>query len=158
MMSKQPRCSSSLADARDVRASPPASGVCSLARSSGYPRYPFWGSGLRWLGRCGDHAVDRCVPFISCARGNHYSCGAGRTATIIFGIGQFFWPTACRIVRGLALSLREQDFFLAARALGATRTHLITWHLIPSVLSPLTVTATFAVAQAILLEAALSFL
>jgi ABC-type dipeptide/oligopeptide/nickel transport system permease subunit len=78
--------------------------------------------------------------------------------TIIFGIGLFYWPTACRIVRGLALSLREQDFFLAARALGATRTHLIAWHLIPSVLSPLTVTATFAVAQAILLEAALSFL
>jgi ABC-type dipeptide/oligopeptide/nickel transport system permease subunit len=78
--------------------------------------------------------------------------------TIIFGIGLFFWPTACRLVRGLALSLREQDYFLAARSLGATRTHLIAWHLIPSVLSPLTVTATFAVAQAILLEAALSFL
>jgi peptide/nickel transport system permease protein len=78
--------------------------------------------------------------------------------TIMFGIGLFFWPTACRIVRGLALSLREQDFILAARALGATRVQLIARHLIPSVLSPLTVTATFAVAQAILLEAALSFL
>jgi peptide/nickel transport system permease protein len=78
--------------------------------------------------------------------------------TIIFGIGLFYWPTACRIVRGLALSLREQDFLLAARALGATDRHVIIRHLVPSVLSPLTVTATFAVAQAILLEAALSFL
>lgn len=78
--------------------------------------------------------------------------------TNMFGIGLFFWPTACRIVRGLALSLREQDFIPAARALGATRSHLIGRHLIPSVLSPLTVIATFAVAQAILLEAALSFL
>jgi peptide/nickel transport system permease protein len=78
--------------------------------------------------------------------------------TIVLGIGLFYWPTACRIVRGLALSLREQEFFLAAQALGATRVHLIVRHLIPSVLSPLTVTATFAVAQAILLEAALSFL
>ena len=78
--------------------------------------------------------------------------------TIMVGIGLFFWPTACRLVRALALSLREQDFFLAARALGATRSRLITRHLVPSVLSPLTVTATFAVAQAILLEAALSFL
>jgi peptide/nickel transport system permease protein len=78
--------------------------------------------------------------------------------TVILGIGLFFWPTACRIVRGLALSLREQDFFLAARALGATTPHVIVRHMIPSVLSPLTVTATFAVAQAILLEAALSFL
>jgi peptide/nickel transport system permease protein len=78
--------------------------------------------------------------------------------TIVLGIGLFFWPTACRIVRGLSLSLREQDFFLAAQAMGATRGHIIVRHLIPSVLSPLTVTATFAVAQAILLEAALSFL
>jgi peptide/nickel transport system permease protein len=78
--------------------------------------------------------------------------------TIIFGIGLFFWPTACRIVRGLALSLREQDFLIAARALGASDRHVIVRHLVPSVLSPLTVTATFAVAQAILLEAALSFL
>jgi peptide/nickel transport system permease protein len=78
--------------------------------------------------------------------------------TVILGIGLFYWPTACRIVRGLALSLREQDFFIAARALGATDGHVITRHMVPSVLSPLTVTATFAVAQAILLEAALSFL
>ncbi|MGI9148259.1 MAG: oligopeptide ABC transporter permease [Chloroflexota bacterium] len=78
--------------------------------------------------------------------------------TIILGIGLFYWPTACRIVRGLALSLREQDFLVAARALGASDRHVIVHHLIPSVLSPLTVTATFAVAQAILLEAALSFL
>jgi peptide/nickel transport system permease protein len=78
--------------------------------------------------------------------------------TIVLGIGLFFWPTACRIVRGLSLSLREQDFFVAAQAMGATRGHIIVRHLIPSVLSPLTVTATFAVAQAILLEAALSFL
>lgn len=78
--------------------------------------------------------------------------------TIILGIGLFGWPTACRIVRGLALSLREQDFVVAARALGAAESRIITRHLIPSVLSPLTVTATFAVAQAILTEAALSFL
>jgi len=78
--------------------------------------------------------------------------------TIILGIGLFGWPTSCRIVRGLALSLREQDFVLAARALGAPEARIIARHLVPSVLSPLTVTATFAVAQAILTEAALSFL
>jgi peptide/nickel transport system permease protein len=78
--------------------------------------------------------------------------------TVILGIGLFFWPTACRIVRGMALSVREQDFFLAARALGASTPHMIVRHMVPSVVSPLTVTATFAVAQAILLEAALSFL
>jgi peptide/nickel transport system permease protein len=78
--------------------------------------------------------------------------------TMILAIGLLYWPTACRIVRGLALSVREQDFFIAARALGATTGHVIVRHMLPSVLSPLTVTATFAVAHAILLEAALSFL
>jgi len=78
--------------------------------------------------------------------------------TVILGIGLFYWPTACRIVRGLSLSLREQDFVTAARALGASTRQVILRHMVPSVLSPLTVTGTFAVAQAILLEAALSFL
>jgi peptide/nickel transport system permease protein len=78
--------------------------------------------------------------------------------TIILGIGLFQWPVACRIVRGMALSIREQDFVVAARALGARERRIILRHLVPSVLAPLTVTATFAVAQAILTEAALSFL
>ncbi len=79
-------------------------------------------------------------------------------STVTLAIGLFGWPTACRIVRGLALSLREQDFVLAARAVGASEWRIIARHLVPSVISPLTVTATFAVAHAILLEAALSFL
>ena len=79
-------------------------------------------------------------------------------ASIIFGIGAFSWPTACRIVRGLVFSLREQDFVLAARALGVTDIRLIRRHLLPLVFAPLTVTSTFAVAYAVLLEASLSFL
>lgn len=77
---------------------------------------------------------------------------------IVVAIGLFGWPATCRIARGLALSLRERDFVLAARALGATEPRIIASHLVPSVLPTLTVTATFAAAQAILLEAALSFL
>ena len=78
--------------------------------------------------------------------------------SIILGVGLFGWPTTCRIVRGQTLSLREQDFVMAARSLGATHIRVIARHLIPLVLAPLTVTATFGVAYAVLLEAALSFL
>jgi peptide/nickel transport system permease protein len=78
--------------------------------------------------------------------------------SIVLGVGLFGWPTTCRIVRGQTLSLREQDFVMAARSLGATHVRVISRHLIPLVLAPLTVTATFGVAYAVLLEAALSFL
>lgn len=83
--------------------------------------------------------------------------GPGQTS-IVLGIGLFGWPTTSRIVRGLALTLREQDFVLAARSVGATDRRIMSRHLLPLVLPPLTVTATFAVAYAVLLEAALSFL
>jgi len=78
--------------------------------------------------------------------------------SIILGIGFFGWPTTCRIVRGLTLSLREQDFVLASRSMGARSRRVIARHLLPMVLAPLTVTVTFQVAFAVLLEAALSFL
>lgn len=83
--------------------------------------------------------------------------GPGQTS-IVLGIGLFGWPTTARIVRGLALSLREQDFVLAARSVGATDRRIMSRHLLPLVVPPLTVTATFSVAYAVLLEAALSFL
>jgi ABC-type dipeptide/oligopeptide/nickel transport system permease subunit len=78
--------------------------------------------------------------------------------TLIVAIGAFEWPTTCRLVRGLMLSLREQEFVLAARALGVSERRLVLRHIVPAVLLPLTVVATLLVAQAVLLEAALSFL
>jgi len=61
-------------------------------------------------------------------------------------------------VRGQVLSLREAEFVMAARALGARSPHIAARHLLPNLFGPLTVVATFGVANAILLEAALSFL
>lgn len=78
--------------------------------------------------------------------------------TIVIVIAIFEWPTACRIVRQLALSIREQDFVLAARATGSSSFRIMWRHVVAGVLSPLTVVATLLSAQAILLEAALSFL
>jgi ABC-type dipeptide/oligopeptide/nickel transport system permease subunit len=83
--------------------------------------------------------------------------GTGLEIVVLF-IGLFSWPEAARVVRAVVLSLREQDFVLAARALGATNGRIIRKHLIFHALSPLTVTGTFTVASALLTEAALSYL
>lgn len=78
--------------------------------------------------------------------------------TIVVVIALFEWPTACRIVRQMALSVKETDFVLSARAVGSNRWRIMRKHVAPAVLSPLTVVGTLLSAQAILLEAALSFL
>jgi peptide/nickel transport system permease protein len=78
--------------------------------------------------------------------------------SVIAAIGLLGWPGTARIVRGQVLSLREAEFVMAARALGARSRHIAVRHLLPNIFGPLTVVATFGVANAILLEAALSFL
>ncbi|MEU7870486.1 oligopeptide ABC transporter permease [Dactylosporangium sp. NPDC049140] len=78
--------------------------------------------------------------------------------TMVIAIGLFQWPVCGRIVRGVTLSLREQEFVLASRATGAGPVWLLRRHIIPAALPPVSVAATLAVAQAIALEATLSFL
>ena len=78
--------------------------------------------------------------------------------TIVLVIAFFEWPTACRIVRQMTLSVKEMDFVLSARAVGSNRWRIMRKHIAPGVISPLTVVGTLLSAQAILLEAALSFL
>lgn len=73
-------------------------------------------------------------------------------------IGLTGWMGVARLVRAEFLSLRERDFVVAARALGASDTRLIFRHLLPNALSPVLVSATLGVAGAILTESALSFL
>lgn len=78
--------------------------------------------------------------------------------TIVIGIGLFQWPVCGRLVRGVTLSLREQEYVQASRATGAGPFWIMTRHIIPAALPPVSVVATLAVAQAIELEATLSFL
>lgn len=73
-------------------------------------------------------------------------------------IGLLSWPSICRLVRGQFLSLREQEFVEAARAIGAGNGRVIFRHVLPNAVAPITVAATFGVAAAILTEAGLSFL
>jgi peptide/nickel transport system permease protein len=68
------------------------------------------------------------------------------------------WAKYARVSRGAVLVLREQEFVLAAAALGATRTRLIIRHVLPNLLPIVLVLATLEVGRAILLESTLSFL
>jgi peptide/nickel transport system permease protein len=82
----------------------------------------------------------------------------GSLATVIVAITVPEIPRVVRLVRSLTLTLREQLFVEAARAIG-TRTPLILWrHVLPNTVAPLIVQATFVAASAVLIEASLSFL
>lgn len=73
-------------------------------------------------------------------------------------IGLLGWVTVSRLMRAEVLSLKERDFVLAARTLGATNTRIITRHVLPNATGPLIVNTVFALRAAILTEAALSFI
>jgi peptide/nickel transport system permease protein len=70
----------------------------------------------------------------------------------------FFWTTIARVVRGVFLSLREKEYVEAAKAVGASDGRIMFRHMLPNTLGPILVTATLAVADAIIIEAFLSFL
>jgi peptide/nickel transport system permease protein len=76
--------------------------------------------------------------------------------TIILVI--FGWMTASILVRGMVLSLRNQDFTEAARAMGMSNRGIIMRHMIPNSLAPIIVTATLGLGGVIIYESALSFL
>lgn len=83
---------------------------------------------------------------------------AGIFVLIVGIIGGLNWMSVARLVRATVLSLREQDFVLAARALGASSGRLIWVHILPNAISPVIVAATLSVGTAILTESTLSFL
>lgn len=68
------------------------------------------------------------------------------------------WTTSARLVRGAALSLRERDFVLAARAQGASSGRIMVVHILPNLVSPIIVATTLSAGKIILLESVLSFL
>jgi peptide/nickel transport system permease protein len=78
------------------------------------------------------------------------------TITLIIGVTA--WMEVARIVRSQILSLREREFTLAARAMGATNWHIIARELLPNAMAPIVVAATLNIANAILLESYISFL
>lgn len=77
---------------------------------------------------------------------------------IVFVIGITSWMQTARIVRGDVLALKEREFVTAARSIGTRQRRMITRHVLPNVLSPIMVSATLGIANAIITESALSFL
>lgn len=78
--------------------------------------------------------------------------------TIIIALGSLGWMNMARLVRGQILQLKEQEYVLAARTLGASSKRLLFKHLIPNTLGVIIVNITFTVPAAIFAEAFLSFL
>lgn len=83
--------------------------------------------------------------------------GAG-LKSIIIALAVAFWLTMARIVRGEIMSLKQQEFVLAAKTLGASSFRIILKHLIPNCMGPIIVTLTLSVPDAIFTESFLSFI
>lgn len=79
-------------------------------------------------------------------------------ATITFVIALLLWPRMARIVRGQVLSIRGQDYVQAAKAIGVSDVRIAFRHVLPNVVGIMVVEATLVVAQAILIETAVSYL
>jgi oligopeptide transport system permease protein len=82
----------------------------------------------------------------------------GQLTLLFVALGSVSWLTMARIVRGQVLSLKNQEFVLAARATGVSTTRIIFRHLVPNTLGPVIVYATLTIPQIMLTEAFLSFL
>lgn len=86
------------------------------------------------------------------------STGNESILKLVFILCIFSWMTVARLVRGSILSLREREFVLAAKTLGAKDRTIIFRHMFPNVIAPLLVSVTLGVGESILSEAALSYL
>jgi oligopeptide transport system permease protein len=77
---------------------------------------------------------------------------------VFIGLGLTWWLTVARLVRGQVLSLKEQDFVVAAHAVGVPTRRVIWTHLIPNAVAPVIIYAALGVPRAIMMEAGLSFI
>ena len=83
----------------------------------------------------------------------------GRNIWLLFGaIGAVEWLTMARIVRGQVLTIKNQEYVLAAQAMGVSNIQMFRKHIFPNILGPIAVYATLTIPQVMLLEAFLSFL
>ncbi|MGB9669459.1 MAG: ABC transporter permease, partial [Anaerolineales bacterium] len=83
---------------------------------------------------------------------------SGSVVVIVVIIGLTSWMYLARIVRAEFLSIKENDFILAAKATGTSNAEIIIRHILPNSIAPIIVSATLGVANAILSEAYISFL
>lgn len=116
-----------------------------------------------YLGGLADTLISRLVdtllafPYLIFAIGLMAMMGPG-LHNIILALVLKEWVFTCRVVRGETLAVRDREFVEAARALGCSRMHVMLREILPNILSPALVVATFRMAYIIILEASLSFL
>lgn len=101
--------------------------------------------------------VFMCFPFYIIAVCLAAILGPGLRNTIII-LGFLGWPSLCRMVRAEILSIKENDYVMAAKSLGLSSGEIMFRHILPNVLSPVIVSGTLSVAGAIMSEASLSYL
>jgi peptide/nickel transport system permease protein len=101
--------------------------------------------------------VFMAFPFILLAMMIVASIGAG-VENVIFAVGLTGWTGASRIIRGEVLRVREEEFVLAARALGASHGRILLLHVLPNILHVTITLYTIGIGTAILAESALSFI
>ena len=116
-----------------------------------------------YYGRWVDSIISRCVdllwafPVIILAVALVAIFGAG-FRNVVIAIAVAYFDDFARIVRGETLSIRESDFTMSARALGARDREIMFRHIVPNLIAPLTVQLTLAVGLGTLTESALTFL
>lgn len=98
------------------------------------------------------------IKWLSTTLGGTGNQGLSQIFLLFFALGLVSWLTMARVVRGQILSLKNQEFVVAARATGVSSTGIIFRHLIPNVLGPVIVYATLTVPSVMLTEAFLSYL
>jgi len=77
---------------------------------------------------------------------------------IILILGFLGWPSMARLVRGCVLSIKEHEYIKSAVAMGFSTPRIMFFHILPNAIAPILVNATFGIANAIIMEASLSFL
>ncbi len=101
--------------------------------------------------------VQFALPFVLLAVA--VSLVLGRSLAVLIGLAALStWSLYARVIRGEVLSLREREFVIAARSLGASDAYIMFHHLLPNLAGPLLVLGTLSIGRIILLESGLSFL
>lgn len=112
-----------------------------------------------WLDALAMHIVDAVTAFPSLVLVVVLAAAVGPSlVAVVLVIGLTTWMQSARIVRIQVMALREQDFVLAARGLGASPARVLGRHILPNAVAPVVALASLSVATVILMESALSFL
>jgi oligopeptide transport system permease protein len=106
----------------------------------------------------GGSATPQWIKSLSETFGGAGNQGLSQIFLLFFALGLISWLTMARVVRGQILSLKNQEFVLAARATGVSLFGIIFRHLVPNALGPVIVYATLTIPSVMLTEAFLSFL